>query len=568
MNNILKPIILLFLCLSIACKNKPKEEIPKTTKTHKEESPVSGTLPFIWEGSNIYFLLTDRFKNGEATNDKTLDRTKKTGKLRGFEGGDIKGIIQKIEDGYFNDLGINVIWLNPVVEQIHGVVNEGTGDTYPFHGYWTKDWTKIDPNYGNEKDLKHLVEVAHTKGIRILMDVVMNHTGPVTDRDPVWPDDWVRTSPQCKYKDYESTVACTLVKNLPDIKTESNQNVKLPKTLLDKWKTEGRLEIELSEIDIFFTKTGLKRSPKNYIIKWLTDYVRELGIDGYRVDTVKHVEETSWSILAEQAQLAFTEWKLKNPDKVLDDNKFYILGELYGYGIDAKRYYNFGNRKVDFFAYGFDSMINFQFKYDATQNNYEDLFGKYSKALYTFLIGKGIVNYISSHDDGKPFDLNRSKTYESATKLLLSPGISQIYYGDEIARPLIIEDTKGDASLRSNMDWETLNNDDTKELLSHWQKLGRFRRDHPSVGAGKHKIISKKPYLFSRKYTKNGISDKVVIGLDLLKGEKKIKINSVFPEGTVLIDQYSGIETKVFKDSVMINSNYETVLLAQKLANK
>ncbi|WP_108867374.1 alpha-amylase family glycosyl hydrolase [Aquimarina aquimarini] len=561
-------IILFFLfSLIIGCKSdseKPKSNPPQSNDTNSTNKQVSKELPFVWEGANVYFLLTDRFNNGNSNNDKELGRTKKTSKLRGFEGGDIKGIIQKIEDGYFKELGINAIWITPVVEQIHGSINEGTGNTYGFHGYWAKDWTNIDPNYGTYDELKQLVDIAHNNGIRILMDVVMNHTGPVTKEDPVWPDSWVRTSPHCTYKDYETTINCTLVKNLPDIKTESNENVKLPQLLIDKWKAEGRLEKELAEIDTFFNNTKLKRSPKNYIIKWLTDYVRELGIDGYRVDTVKHVEEEAWSILTEQARLAFKEWKSNNPEKVLDDNEFYVLGELYGYGIDGKRYYDFGDRKVDYFARGFDNMINFQFKYDAAKLSYEELFSKYSKTLYTSLIGKSIMNYISSHDDDKPFDKNRSNTYESATKLLLTPGVSQIYYGDELARPLIIEGTEGDATLRSNMNWEGIKEEKTKLLLGHWQKLGVFRKNHPSIGAGKHKMISKKPYVFSRKYNINGVSDKVVIGLDLAKGEKTIKIDSIFPEGTILIDQYSGKKVKVVNNSVIINSNYEIALLEQE----
>ncbi|PKV51483.1 alpha-amylase [Aquimarina sp. MAR_2010_214] len=567
MTNSIKTITFLILCLMIGCKGEPKKDgidKSKITKPDTKKVTESGKLPFIWEGSNIYFLLTDRFNNGDTTNDKALKRIEETGKLRGFEGGDIKGIIQKIEDGYFKDLGVNVIWFSPVVEQIHGSVDEGTGNTYAFHGYWTKDWTKIDPNFGTYKELKQLVETAHKNDIRILMDVVMNHTGPVTEQDPVWPDSWVRTSPPCTYKDYESTINCTLVKNLPDIKTENNENVELPETLINKWKEEGRLEIELAEIDVFFTKTRLKRSPRNYIIKWLTDYVRELGIDGYRVDTVKHIKEDAWSVLAEQAKLAFLEWKSKNPDKVLDANDFFMLGELYGYGIDGKRYYNFGDRKVDYFAHGFDNMINFQFKYDAYQLDYEKLFSKYSKALYTNLIGKGVTNYISSHDDAEPYDNKRNKTYESATKLLLTPGISQIYYGDETARSLIIKETKGDATLRSNMNWDAINNKNTKTLLRHWQKLGVFRKNHPAVGAGKHKMISKKPYVFSRKYFKNGISDKVVIALGLPMGEKIIRINSVFPEGAVLIDKYSGKEVIISNDSVAIDSEYEIALLAIK----
>ncbi len=563
MNIPFRCIVFSLLFIILSCKNISNKDT-QLENTKNKNLDIKTPIPFIWEGANIYFLLTDRFNNGDITNDKIIDRTKKTGKLRGFEGGDIKGITQKIEEGYFSNLGINVIWFTPVVEQIYGSVNEGTGNTYAYHGYWAKDWTKIDPNFGTFEDLEQLVKTAHKNGIRILMDVVINHTGPVTDQDPVWPDTWVRTTPQCDYKNYENTVSCTLVKNLPDIKTESDKNVELPEILTQKWKAEGRLEKELLEIETFFNKTGLKKSPKNYIIKWLTDYVRKLGIDGYRVDTTKHVEENTWKTLAEQAKLAFIEWKSKNPNLVLDTNEFYMLGELYGYNIHNKRNYEFTDRKIDYYAYGFDNLINFQFKYDAENINYEKLFSVYSKILYTNLIGKGVTNYISSHDDNSPFDKSRTKTYESATKLLLSPGISQIYYGDEIARPLTIIDTKGDANLRSNMNWKDINNEDTKNLLKHWQKLGVFRKNHPAVGAGKHRIISEKPYVFSRVYNKNEVLDKVVIGLNLNKGKKIIKINSLFAEGEILIDQYSGVETKVNNDAVTIISNQEIVLLELK----
>ncbi len=540
MKHTLKIIVLLLTFLTIGCKSD---------------------APFIWEGANVYFMMTDRFNNGDPSNDKILNRSKGTGKLRGFEGGDIKGITQKIEEGYFRNLGINVIWFTPVVEQIHGSVDEGTGNTYAFHGYWAKDWTKIDPNYGTEEDLKELVETAHDNGIRILMDVVMNHTGPVTEKDPVWPDNWVRTSPKCDFQKYNTTVTCTLVENLPDIKTESNEVVELPQTLIDKWKAEGRLETEIAELDVFFDKTGLKKSPKNYIIKWLTDYVRELGIDGFRVDTVKHVEEGVWKVLSEQAKLAFAEWKSNNWLKVLDDNEFYMLGELYGYEIDKERYYSFEDQKVDYFANGFDNLINFQFKYDARQGDYEELFNKYTQILNSSLKSKSVMNYVTSHDDGQPFDKERKRTYESATKLLLTPGISQVYYGDETARSLIIEGAKGDATLRSFMNWDDLETEETKSLLEHWQKLGTFRRDHPSIGAGKHSMISKSPYVFARSYDDEKIMDKVVIGLDLPKGIKTLKIDSVFEEGTTLTDRYSGIEVSVTNNEVIIDSEYGIVLL-------
>ncbi len=240
-----------------------------------ELKPVDKSkTPFVWDGANLYFLLTDRFNNADHTNDVNFDRTDETAVLRGFKGGDIKGIIAKINDGYFTNLGINAIWMTPLVEQIHGSTDEGTGVTYGFHGYWTRDWTALDPNFGTMDDLKELVTTAHKKGIRIVLDAVINHTGPVTLLDSVWPEEWVRTSPSCTYQDYETAITCTLVKNLPDIKTESNEAVELPEYLVEKWKMEGRYEQEVKELDAFFVSTGYPRAPRFYIIKWLTDYIK------------------------------------------------------------------------------------------------------------------------------------------------------------------------------------------------------------------------------------------------------------------------------------------------------
>lgn len=515
--------------------------------------------PFLWEAANIYFLLTDRFNNADTSNDINFNRTKETSVLRGFEGGDIKGITQKIEQGYFTDLGVNAIWFTPVVEQIHDSTDEGTGNTYAYHGYWAKDWTVLDPNFGTQEDLKDLVDKAHQRGIRVILDVVVNHTGPVTEMDPVWPSDWVRTGPPCDFSSYDGTTACTLVKNLQDVITENeDQAVELPELLVEKWMSEGRYDQEVKELDEFFTRTNYAKTPSAYIVKWLTDYVKELGVDGFRVDTVKHASEWVWSLLGDEAQYSFDLWKQNHPDQVLDDNLFYMVGEVYGYGISSGRAYSFGDQTVDYYKHGFNSLINFEIKYDAAQRSYEEIFSKYDGILNSQLKGKSVLNYLTSHDDGAPFDRERSNGYKAANVLLLTPGASQIYYGDESNRPLMVEGANGDANLRSNMNWEAIANDASVQAnLFHWQKLGQFRAKHPAVGAGRHKMISESPYSFSRILD----NDKVVVGLDLSTGVKTISVGSVFEEGETLTDDYSGSTAVVSNGSVTIDSPFTIVLL-------
>ncbi len=514
---------------------------------------------FTWEGANMYFLLTDRFKNGDTSNDVNFDRKEKAAVLRGFEGGDLRGIIQKIDDNYFTDLGINAIWMTPIVEQIHGATDEGTGKTYAFHGYWAKDWTNLDPNFGTKEELKELVEKAHAKGIRVVLDAVVNHTGPVTAIDPAYPNSWVRTSPQCQYNNYQNTTACTLVANLPDVLTESNLPAELPEMLIEKWKKEGRYEAEIKSLNEFFARTGYPKAPKYYIMKWLADYVEEFGIDGYRVDTVKHTNEDVWKDFQKICQEAFDIYKRKNPSKVLDNNLFFTVGEIYGYGISQKQDYDFGDKKVNYYQNGFKSLINFDFKGDANKS-YEELFSNYSKLLHGDLNGKTVMNYLTSHDDGSPFDKERKKTFEAGTKLLLAPGISQVYYGDETARDLTIEGASGDATLRSNMNWNDVqNNAETKKLLVHYQKLGKFRADHPAVGAGVHLMVSSSPYWFTRTFN----TDKVLIGLDLNTGTKEVSVTGIFENGTKLRDAYSGKTIKVENGKAIINTEFSLVLFEQ-----
>ena len=528
------------------------------------KAPKLSELPFMWENASVYFLLTDRFNNGDLSNDTPLNRKQDGGKLRSFMGGDIKGITRKIEEGYFDKLGINAIWLTPPIEQIHGSTDEGWGKTYAYHGYWARDWTSLDPNYGTMAEYKEMVDIAHEHGIRILMDVVLNHTGPVTDIDSQWPDDWVITSPQCTYEGYESTVSCTLVENLPDIRTNSNNAVELPGFLADKWKNEERMDKELEELNAFFERTGYPRAPKYYIIKWLIDYVRELGIDGFRVDTAKHLEADILAELYQEALIALKEWKAINHDKKIDDLDFYMVGEVYGYGIQGKLDYNYGDSVVNFFDHGFKAMINFSFKSDAAKS-YEDIYSEYSEILNSDLSGFSVMNYISSHDDDGPYDVNREKVFEAGTKLLLSPGAVQIYYGDEIARPLTVEGTKGDAHLRSYMNWDELEEDAERsgykisEVLSHWQKLGQFRKAHPAVGAGIHKMISKQPYIFTRTLESQGLTDQVLVAIGKLKGP--LKVSQVFSDGQQLKDYYSGSEYTVKNGSIDVSLNEELILL-------
>lgn len=507
--------------------------------------------PFTWDNATVYFLLTDRFNNANPSNDHAYGRKDDAATARGFMGGDLAGVTAKIKAGYFTDLGVDAIWITPPVEQIHGYTDEGTGKTYGFHGYWARDFTAVDANLGTEKDVHALVDAAHARGIRVLLDVVMNHTGPVTAQDTVWPADWVRTEPVCDFKTVKGTTACTLVKNLPDFRTDSDAAVALPPFLVAKWKAEGRYEHEARELDDFFKRTGYPRAPRYYLMKWHADWVRKYGFDGFRADTVKHTEPGVWKDLKVVAGQAYEDWKHTPAGRAavdkLGDLPFFMTSEVYGYSVLKGRQFAYDDgTKVDYFNNGFDSMINFSLATDAKQN-YETLFSNYSAMLHGAMRGVTVLNYLDSHDDGNPFDAQRQHPFEEANKLLLAPGQAQIYYGDETARILKIDGAEGDANLRSMMNWDQLASNarvglyGVAEVREYWVRLGRFRHAHPAVGGGVHQMLSGSPYTFKRTYEKNGVADRVVIALDLPRDRAvPIVVTGVFSDGQTVHDAYSG----------------------------
>jgi len=549
------------LALAACHRTAPPHDVSSTATAPVAVDAGPATL---WNSATVYFLLTDRFLNGDTANDHALGRAQDGAVLRSFQGGDLRGVRRKIEEGYFDSLGVSAIWLTPFVEQIHGSVDEGTGRTYGYHGYWTRDWTAVDPALGTKRDLRQLVDAAHRHGIRVLMDAVINHTGPVTPLDPAWPEEWVRSGPNCTYRSYATTADCNLVAGLPDVRTEREEPVELPPALVEKWRREGRLGREQAGLDAFFRRTGYPRAPRYYIIKWLTDWVREFGFDGYRMDTAKHFGEMVSAELKREAERAYADWKRAHPDQVRDSIPFYVVGEVFGWEPSQGRAYDFGDRTVDFFAHGYDGLINFGFKREAA-GSLDSLFTRYAATLDSgALRGVAILNYVSSHDDGGPLDPDRRDPLGTGTRLLLAPGGAQIYYGDELARPLRAQGAQGDANLRSSMNWTDLaRGGATAEVLRHWRRLGQFRRAHPAVGAGAHRRIRAEPYVFSRTLETNGRVDRVVVAMGLGRGTKTIPVGDVFPDGTELEDAYAGVRNTVHEGAITLTTRYDLALLSE-----
>ncbi|SUQ33954.1 alpha-amylase [Vibrio vulnificus] len=475
--------------------------------------------------------MVDRFHNGDPSNDQSYGR-QKDGKeeIGTFHGGDLKGVTEKLD--YIQSLGTDAIWLSPIVEQVHGFVGGGDSGSFPFyayHGYWTRDFTKIDENFGRDEDLKTLVEEAHKRGIKILLDAVINHSGYSTLADlqfdgmqvtakeanlpekwanwqpkegenwhsyhsaidyqsqnwsQWWGADWVRTGLPGYQKPGSSDITLSLA-GLPDFRTESTQAVTPPQWLLDNPGTRVVARDNYTVSD--------------YLIEWQTDWVKRFGIDGYRVDTVKHVEGEVWKRLKQEATKSLDAWRKANGQS---GAPFWMMGEVWGHSAYRSPY----------FDDGFDALINFdmQKKLDKGAACFSQMADTYRDYANTIAQQSDFnpVSYMSSHDTELFFSRFKDYTVQrnAANALLLSPGAVQIYYGDEVGRNIGPYADDFHQGTRSDMVW-TLS-DEQQRLLNHWQTLGQFRQAHPAIGAGVHKEIEQTgAYVFSRTLG----DDKVVI---------------------------------------------------------
>lgn len=484
-----------------------------------------------WKNANIYFVMVDRFNNGDSSNDQSYGR-RKDGKqeIGTFHGGDLKGVIEKLD--YIQSLGSDAIWLSPIVEQIHGFVGGGEGGSFPFyayHGYWTRDFSKIDQNFGQDEDLKILVAEAHKRGIKVLLDAVINHAGyasladmqhdaiDVVSPGAEWPENWADWQPDNNESwhsfhqrvDYQSqnwqdwwgkawiraglpgysapgSSDTTLsLAGLPDFITESDQPVTPPEWLLNNPGTRVVARDNYSVAD--------------YLIEWQSNWVARFGIDGFRVDTVKHVEGEVWQRLKHEANAKLIEWRKTNNRT---GQPFFMLGEVWGHSAYRSPY----------FDDGFDALINFdlQKKMDkgaACLSQMDDTYQNYASSIQQ-QADFNPVSYISSHDTELFFSRFNSFAMQrdAASALLLTPGAVQVYYGDEVARNIGPYADDFHQGTRSDMVWKL--DEPRKALLKHWQKLGQFRKAHPAIGAGRHQAIPQdNAYVFSR----NLDNDKVIV---------------------------------------------------------
>lgn len=535
---------------------------------------------FTWDNVNAYFVLTDRFYNGNKSNDASYGRQRKSGDedVATFHGGDLKGLTEKID--YFDKLGVNAIWITAPYEQAHGWVGgkDGKFPHYAFHGYYTLDWTALDANMGTLDEFREFVVACHKKGIRVIMDVVMNHVGYNNQADMItykhgktsqtsatwlektngkwdanvgvewdnqywesWWGPWIRSFGYESGSEYGGSCG-----GLPDVKSELTSSVGMAPVMKTKWSVDSSdikkkyYNPSVANADWngysgdYRTDKGI--APADYQVVWLSAWVREFGIDGFRCDTAKHVEPFRWGQLKVACQAALEAWR-KDNSKADDsgakdwDENFWMTGECWGWTSisGGGEYYSTGK---------FDSMINFSFNGGNNwDGNYRTKYpGTSDWNSYLSINNNGdsdsngnrdnVLSYISSHDTGLTRTNNQK---EVGTGLILLPGGVQIYYGDESSREKAYTGCgDGDMFTRGDMNW---NNQD---LVAHWGKVGNFRKYNPAVGAGKGSAMK-------RTYSGAAGESKVAIGVE----GTSVDVSGLFSDGTTVYNWYDGTSATV-----------------------
>ena len=364
---------------------------------------------------------------------------------------------------------------------------------------------------------------------------------------------------------------------LPDFRTESTAEVELPTFLANKWKQEGNYDTKIAEMNKWFKDNNKTKRVRNYLCYWLSSYVEKYGIDGFRCDTAKHVELDSWAELKDDCTKALENWRKNNPDKAGADweEPFWMTGEVYGKALSGP--------SDDYFTKGkFDSTINFEFSggrgiTDASGVN--TTYEKYARNINSSST-YNVLTYISSHDtklcgrDKNTDSYDKDKLIYQGSALQLLPGAVQIYYGDETGRKYVDASgtlnttiTSGNHDVRSFMNWDSIDND----ILSHWQKVGTFRNNHVSIGAGSHtSLASTSGAAFERTYDKDGVSDKVMacIGATANTNVTITVDTTKFANGSILKNTYDGKTSAVTNGKVTFNSGANGTILMEDTGEK
>ena len=390
----------------------------------KESLAVFWTGPnadFVWDDALIYMVMTDRFVNGNTSNDGAPSGAEPEAD---WMGGDLEGVTQMIESGYFTDLGVNALWISPFNTNPTGsyIAADGQHQVSGYHGYWPVEPRQVDPRFGGEAALTEMVEAAHDAGLRVMADFVVNHVHEdhvYAQEHPEWFNqgcicgtdmcDWTERRLDCLFMDY-----------MPDL----------------DWKN---------------------RDASEQIIADALWWAETFDLDGLRVDAVKHVDDYAMTNLAtrinERFEATGTDFYLKGETAMgwsghsLEDNaeQYQTINRYIGdNALDGQADFVLYHAVVDnVFTTGNMNYHHLDFWTNRSQDQYVDgaimvpYLGSHDSSRYLSRIQNDGTQWNQWEEQARPTTPSAA-SYQSAKQgiawLLTTPGAPMLYMGDEFGQ--------------------------------------------------------------------------------------------------------------------------------------
>lgn len=453
-----------------------------------------------WHSARLYFLMVDRFKNGNLSNDQPTEDPEIHPKAN-YMGGDLAGVAEKVKDGFFNDLNVNTIWLSPITQNpwdAWGYWDKGRVKSKfsGYHGYWPISNTLIDKRFGNPQELNSLLAAIHQNDNNALLDYVANH---VHIDHPVYQ----------KNKDWATPLY---------LEDGSKNTEKWDEHRLTTWFDDHLPTLDLREKEVADAMV-------DSAVFWLTAY----SFDGFRHDATKHIDELYWRTLT---------FKLKN---TLPEKAIYQIGETYGSPQLINSYISTGMLDAQFDFNLYDAAVD---AFAKEESNLENLKNKLYQGLNTYgyhhLMGNITGNqdrsrFISLASGDLKFDEDQKlagwdreigkPNAEAYKRLALLhafnnaiPGLPCIYYGDEYGMP-----GGGDPDNRRMMEFQRYDSDELS-LKSEVMLLNKLRASQLALiyGSTEVYIENQTVLVIRRKY----LDQEVIILINKSSSNKSIEIEN------------------------------------------
>ena len=485
-----------------------------------------------WYDGMIYSMMIDRFNDGDKSNDKPVVHDSIFYQAN-YQGGDFKGISKKIDDGYFDSLGINTLWISPVYDNPDDAYRE-----FPpphrwysgYHGYWPISDKKVEEKFGTMKDLKELVAKAHKHHLRVLLDIVAHHVHiqhPFYKQHPEWFG----------------------ILDLPD----GRINLRL----WDEQRLTTWFEPYMPSFD--FTKSTEALNVVSDNALW---WLKETGADGFRHDAVKHVPNNFWRTLTR---------KLKEQIELPMHKKVYQIGETFGdYDLIAS-YVNNGQLSAQF---------NFNLSYFAIpvflepERSFSAIDFHMKKSFSSFGYNNLMGNIMDSHDkvrymayaDGKvknqgvdtremawknPPTVDHPSSYQKAELYLAYmftiPGLPVIYYGSEFGMTGV-DDPDNRRMMRFG---DQLSIFETR-MLNETKKIVKMRKQHSALRYGDFLTLRADTVVYA--YMRSDFNERMLVVLN--KSERAQTIDLLIPELYhlhELVDVISGEKVDLKNDRMRVS---------------